>query len=174
MRTVANLFNAGLNAIKLNILVFGPQVAILSTEPRTLNLQKKRIQIRLELEQLGHNVKYAEDLVDPNLPSPQNNAFLQEIVIMAEYDLIFNIVDSPGTNIEAGLIASRPNLAEKASLFLDSQFNAGLSAEACRAAQILGADFNTYSYPTDLVDCNLLTFILERVSKAQLVRLISP
>lgn len=173
MSIVANLINSGRNAIKLNILVFGPQVANLSTDPRTLNLQNKRIQIRQELEALGHVVNYAEDLVDPNLPSPQNNAFLQEIVIMAEYDLIFNIVDSPGSNVELGLIAARPNLAQKASLFLDSQFNTGLSAEACRAAQFFGADFNNYIYPTDLVDCNLLTFILDRVAKAQFVKLIS-
>ena len=173
MSIVANLINNGLNAIKINILVFGPQVAKLSSDPRTLNLQNKRIQIRSELENLGHNVKYAEDMVDPNLPSPQNNAFLQEIVIMAEYDLIFNIVDSPGSIAEAALIASRPNLAQKASLFLDSQFSAGLPAESCRAAQFLGADFNTYTYPNDLIDCNLLTFILDRVSKAQFVKLIS-
>lgn len=173
MRTVASLISNGINAIKLNILVFGPQVGTMSANPRTLNLQKKRIQIRQELEKLGHNVKYAEDIVDPNLPSPQNNAFLQEIVIMAEYDLVFVIVDSPGSNVEAGLIASRQNLSQKASLFLDSQFIAGLAADACRAAQFLGADFNTYTYPNDLVDCNLLTFILERVSKAQFVKLIS-
>ena len=85
----------------------------MSTDPRTLNLQNKRIQIRQELEKLGHNVKYAEDEVDPNLPSPQNNAFLQEIVIMREYDLIFNLVDTPGTINETGLIASRPGFIAK-------------------------------------------------------------
>ena len=173
MNSVANLINNGINAIRLNILVFGPQVTVLSADERTLNLQNKRIQIRQRLEDLGHNVKYAEDMVDPNLPSPKNNAFLQEIVIMAEFDLIFNVVDSPGSITEAALIASKPNLSQKASLFLDSQFTGGLPAEACRAAQYLGADFNTYIYPTDLVDCNLLTFILERVSKAQFVKLIS-
>jgi hypothetical protein len=173
LSTVANLIQNGLNAIKLNILVFGPQVATLSADQRTLNLQKKRIQIREELEKLGHNVKYAEDMVDPNLPSPQNNTFLQEIVIMAEHDLIFNLVDSPGSITEAALIASKPNLCQKASLFLDSQYSTGLTAESCRHAKNLGADFNTYTYPKDLVDCNLLTFILERVSKAQLVKLIS-
>ena len=173
MSTVASLIQNGLSAIKLNILIFGPQVTKLSTNERTLNLQKKRIQIRAELEKLGHNVKYAEDVVDPNLPSPQNNAFLQEIVIMAEHDLIFNIVDSPGSITEAALIASKPSLCQKASLFLDSQYLTGLTAESCRHAQYLGADFNTYNYPEDLVDCNLLTFVIERVSKAQLVKLIS-
>ncbi len=173
MNTVANLISNGITAIKLNILVFGPQVKVLSTDQRTLNLQNKRIQIRQELENLGHNVKYAEDVVDPNLPSPQNNAFLQEIVIMAEFDIIFNIVDSPGSITELALIASKPTLSQKASLFLDSQFTGGLPASACEAAKFLGADYNTYNYPTDLVDCHLLTFILARVSKAQFVKLIS-
>ena len=133
----------------------------------------KRIEIRSELEKLGHNVKYAEDVVDPNLPSPHSNIFFQEIVIMAEYDLIFNIVDSPGSIAEATLIALKPTLAQKAALFLDNSYSEGLTAEACRAAKIIGADFNTYEYPKDLQECNLLTFIIERVAKAQFVKLLS-
>lgn len=173
MDKVAKLLKDGMASVKLNILVFGPQVLVLSSDERTNNLQNKRIQIRKVLESLGHNVKYAEELVDPDLPSPHNNAFLQEIVIMAEYDLIFVIVDSPGSITEAALIASRPILAQKASLFLDRTYSSGITAEACRAAVLHGADFNYYDYPTDLVDCNLLTFILNWVSKAQFVKMIT-
>jgi hypothetical protein len=172
VRTIKQLVESSVSNIRLDILVFGPQVTIPSGHEKTRNLQLKRIQIREELEKLGHNVKYAEDIVDPNLPSPQNNAFLQEIIIMAECDLIFNIVDSPGSITEAALIASRPTLAQKAALFMDSAYSTGLTAESCRAAEFMGAAFNMYEYPKDLQECNLLTFIVERVAKAQFVKLL--
>ncbi|MGN7885403.1 hypothetical protein [Dyadobacter sp. 22481] len=173
MDPIKSLISRGVKNVRLNILVFGPQVASLSAEPRTLNLQNKRIEIRQELEAAGHFVRYAEELIDPSLPDAHGNAFLQEIIIMAEYDLIFVIVDSPGSIAEATVISTRPNLATKASLYLDSSYATGLTAQACQLAEYLGAEFRLYTYPTDLTDCHLLTSITERVTKAQFIKLIS-
>lgn len=159
--------------ISLRILVFGPQVKVLSEDERTRNLQLKRIQIRNELEDLGHHVRYAEDLVDPDLPGATSNVFLQEIVIMNEYDLIVTLVDSPGTNAEATAIALKPNLAQKASLFVDFDHREGLVAQACSLAQQLGADYRNYHYPEDLVECNLLGFVKEKIQNVQLVKYLS-
>lgn len=145
----------------------------MSDNERTKNLQLKRIQIRKALEASGHFVKYAEDLVDPNLPSPQNNAVLQEIVIMAEIDLIINVVDSPGSIVELGLIANKSSLSQKSTLFLDASYSTGLVAEQCLLAVELGANFETFNYPEDLVQCNLLGFVKERVEKTQFAKLFS-
>ncbi|WP_430404182.1 hypothetical protein [Hyphomonas sp.] len=160
------LFADSIQAIKLNILVFGPQVKDMSTDERTLNLQLKRIQIRDELSKDGHNVKYAEDEVDPSL----GNMMLQEELIMREFDLIINLVGSPGTIIETGFIARNPEIAQKSQLFMDSDHTVGLVAEGCRLAEELGAFFKEYSYPSDLTDCHLLGFAKERVLKAQKIR----
>jgi hypothetical protein len=155
-----------LDAIKLNILVFGPQVKNLSDDERTQRLQLKRIQIRDELALLGHNVCYAEELVDPSL----GNMVFQEELIMREYDLIVTLVGSPGSIIETGLISRNPQLAQKAQLFMDSSHTDGLVAEACRLASDMGAFYKEYEYPKDLTDCHLLGFAKERVRAAQRIR----
>lgn len=170
MKTVQELMSQGISSTKLNILVFGPQVHTLSeNDERTRNLQNKRIEIRDELEKLGHNVKYAEDIVDPNLSGPASNATLQEIAIMKEYDFIVVIVDSPGSHVEVTLISIKPSIAQKSSLFLDSDHSQGLVAEACRLAEIGGAKFSTYQYPNDLTECHLLGAIKHRAQEIQTI-----
>jgi hypothetical protein len=155
------------DAIKLKILVFGPQVHTPSSDLRTAKLQGKRKEIRAKLESLGHHVKYAEDLVDPHLSGPTGNAFFQELVIMKEYDLIVTIVDSPGTIAEATAISLTPSIALKSSLFLDGAYVGGLVEQTCRNAEDIGAHFKTYVYPDDLDNCHLYGYVLDRVSKIQ-------
>ena len=156
--------------ISLKILVFGPQVHTPSPQERTAKLQAKRIDIRARLEADGHFVRYAEDLVDPMLGDPAGNAFFQEILIMGEYDLIVTIVDSPGSIVEATTISLNPRLAQKASLFLDSEYVQGLVGAACRNAEDIGAHFQTYEYPQDLDECHLLGHVITRVRKIQKIK----
>ena len=164
----------GLTNTKLNILVFGPQVHTLSdNDERTRNLQDKRIEIRSELEKIGHNVAYAEDIVDPSLSGPANNAILQEIAVMKEYDFVVVLVDSPGSIAEATLISISPAIAQKSSLFLDSDYSNGLVANACKLSETIGAKFCTYKYPNDLTECNLLGFIKKRTQEIQTVKYLS-
>lgn len=165
-KDIKALIRESIDSIKLNILVFGPQVDPLSTDERTRNLQVKRKQIRDELDKLGHNSKYAEELVDPSL----GNMLMQEELIMREYDMVIILVGSPGSIIETGFIARNPQIAQKSQLFMDSAHTAGLVAEGCRLAGEMGAYFREYTYPTDLVDCHLLRFVKDRVSAAQKIR----
>jgi hypothetical protein len=164
---ITTLVSGAIDAIKIKILVFGPQVHTPSPDPRTAKLQNKRIEIRARLEAQGHDVKYAEDLVDPSLAGPAGNPFFQELVIMREYDLIVTIVDSPGSIAEATAMAMKPHLAQKASLFLDQAYSTGLVHATCKNAEDLGAHFQTYEYPGDLDNCHLLGFISTRVVKIQ-------
>ena len=164
---VGSLIASAVGAIKLKILVFGPQVHTPSPIERTAKLQNKRREIRQKLEAEGHLVKYAEDLVDPNLPGAGGNAFFQELVIMMEHDLIVTIVDSPGSITEATAIAMKPLLAQKSALFLDNDHIGGLVGSACKNAEDIGAHFKTYAYPADLDECHLFGYILDRVGKIQ-------
>lgn len=170
---VNQLLNQSIGNISLKILVFGPQVQSISTDERTRNLQLKRIQIREELEKLDHHVKYAEDIVDTGIEGVQGNAFLQELVIMTEYDCIITLVGSPGSIAEATVISRTPNLARKSSLFLDSEHTEGLVAGVCELAKQLGADYKTYEYPKDLVECHLLGFVKSRIEQVQLTKFLS-
>lgn len=174
MKTAKELMEQGLTNTKLNILVFGPQVHTLSdSDQRTRNLQNKRIEIRYVLEEIGHNVSYAEDIVDPSLSGPANNAILQEIAFMKEYDFVVVLIDSPGSIAEASLISVHPPIAQKASLFLDSDYSEGLVAETCKLSETIGAKFRMYKYPNDLTECNLLGFIKQRTQEIQTVKYLS-
>ena len=157
-------------SIKLKILVFGPQVTTISPDPRTAKLQHKRIEIRDKLQALGHHVKYAEDLVDPSVPGLMGNAVFQEMILMAEYDFIATLVESPGSVVEATLIARDEQLARKASLFIDSDYRAGLAAQACELAKARGCHFQTYEYPVDLDACHLYGFIVARINDIQAMK----
>lgn len=161
------LIATGIDSIQLDILVFGPQVRALSSDAKTLSLQRKRIQIRDELISRGHNAKYAEELVDQTLAGPDGNAVFQELLIMDSYDLVVNVVDSPGSIVEATMISVHPAIAQKASLFLDGNYVGGLVHSMCLRAEELGSYFQTYVYPTDLDDCHLLGFVLDRVRITQ-------
>lgn len=166
MDDVSILITNSVDAIQLKILVFGPQVHTPSEDERTAKLQQKRIDIRERLEELGHFVRYAEDLVDPLL----DNAFFQEMLIMPEYDLIVNLIGSPGSNVELGAIAAKSQLANKCALFLDSDHITGLSGSACKHAEDMGAHFSTFAYPQDLDECHLLGSVLDRVRKFQKIK----
>ncbi len=170
MKSAKELIKESLGDTRLNILVFGPRPAPLSTIERTKNLQLKRIEIRKCLEDEGHYVKFAEDLVDPGL---SDNSFIQELVIMPEYDLIVTLVDSPGSISEATIISIKPELAKKACLYLDRDYHEGLVANVCDLAQKLGADFKMYKYPEDLVDCNLLGFVRAKVEVVKLIKFLA-
>lgn len=159
-----------IGAIKLKILVFGPQVHKPSTVEREAKFQNKRIEIRAKLELLGHTVKYAEDLVDPTIGGPEGNAVFQEIVIMQEYDLIVTLVESPGSIVEATVISINPALAAKSVLFQDEAYANGLVRQCCDNAVDLGAHFDTINYPDDLDHCHLYGKILKRVSQIQKVK----
>ncbi|MDX8465741.1 hypothetical protein RFM26_08600 [Mesorhizobium sp. VK23B] len=159
-----------IGAIKLKILVFGPQVHTPSLVEREAKFQNKRMEIRAKLEALGHTVKYAEDLVDATIGGPEGNAVFQEIVIMLEYDLIVTLVESPGSIVEATVIATNPKLAAKSVLFQDQAYSGGLVRQCCDNAVDLGAHFDTISYPDDLDQCHLYGKVLKRVSQIQKVK----
>ena len=150
--------------------MFGPQVATISADERTAKLQAKRIQIRERLEELGHDVKYAEDIVDPNIDGPAGNPFFQEMFIMQEYDMIVTLVESAGSITEATLIAREPLLARKASLFMDQEFQDGLVGKACETAAEFGAHYRLFQYPADLDDCHLLGFVKNRAESFQMMK----
>ena len=168
MPSIADLLEETISPIKLSILVFGPQVNKLSAHERTRNLQNKRIEIRAELENLGHKVKYAEELVDPSLVGPTANPVVQELVIMQEYDFIVTLVESPGSIVEATLIASKHLLAKKTSLYIDKNYMEGLAGQACLMAKDMGGHLHEFNYPEDLTDCHLLTHIRTRAEVIQL------
>lgn len=173
-QSTASIVGSAIGEICLNILVFGPQVTHPSEQERTRALQDKRSEIRAQLEAEGHNVKFAEDLVDIDLPHPMNNSVLQEIAILHQYDLVVVLIESPGSILEATIVGTNPDLARKSSLFIDQDFRGGLvGGGLIDLAGRLGADANTFEYPKDLVECHLLGKVREKVQTTKLVKYLS-
>lgn len=170
MTSVSDLLRESISPISLNILVFGPQVETMSSDERTRNLQNKRREIREALEAKKHQVKYAEDLVDPALVGPTANPVIQELVIMQEYDFIVALVESPGSIVEATLISIKPMLAQKTALYIDEGFIDGLAGKACLLAEQMGGHLHKFTYPQDLTECHLLGHIQERADTIQLMK----
>jgi hypothetical protein len=173
MRTVSQLIAESLRQTELNILIFGPQTTNFSSDPRILALQHKRIEIRQALQDNGYFVKDAEELVDRSLPPPMNNIYMQEKVLLQEFDIVVVLVETPGTQVELGLVASRPDLAAKACIFLSDSYLDGFAAEACAAAAACGADYSTYRHPDDLRDCHLLGKVREKIDRLRFALLMA-
>ncbi|MBT3055803.1 MAG: hypothetical protein KME69_13130 [Candidatus Thiodiazotropha sp. (ex Codakia orbicularis)] len=172
MKTISELINIALSDQKLNILLFGPNPSPPSTDERIRKFQLKRDEIRQALE-LEHVVNYGEEVVNPSLPPPYDNLFLQEIFLLQEYDLVINLISGSGTVVETTMIAMKPDIAKKSHLFLDENHIDSFVGQACKAAQVIGAEFSTFIYPTDIDDCNLLGMVREKVRALQYAKFLS-
>jgi hypothetical protein len=162
--------------IPLSILVFGPSPEGTGVDHHLDALREKREQIRqaLRSQVAGHTVHFGEELRDSGLPSRiAGNAFMQEMQALRNYDLVFVLVRSYGTNVELGQIAARPEFSAKAILFLDETLDDGYAAAACKAAVYLRAQYYTYRFPNDLTECHLLTRVEECVQQAQFIKFLS-
>jgi hypothetical protein len=173
MRTVPELLEQNIHSIKLNILLFGPSLEGTSRSDREESLRNKRRAIRLNLENAGHRVDYPEEIIDRNLPEPALNPALQELLIAREYDLIVNLVETPGTIFEAGMFATKPDIASKSILFICEEFRDGLPYKGCQQYKTLEGQLFEFKYPDDIVACHLVGKVAEQISRIQIGRYLS-
>jgi hypothetical protein len=174
MKTIQELYQENIEAISLSVLLFGPNPSVIPSDAHAKSLLDKRLQIRGALEGDGHLVKFGEDLVDPGLPPPASNPFLQELLLFSSFDVIIVLLYSYGTQIEVGAIATNPEAAQKSHLFLCDSFTDGLPFHACiHARDVWKAKFSLYKYPSDIVDCNLLQWSQETVAAVRVAKFLS-
>lgn len=173
MRNIHQLVEDFFDRTQVSVLVFGPTLEHEAKEDFDRALQDKRREIRSVLEELGHHVRYGEEEVDPNLPPPADNPVFQETLLMREYDLIVILLKSPGSIIEMGIVSTKAELARKAHVFRYEGHRGGLPWRACDQAQRLGAEIANFTFPADLVECHLLTLVLEKVRHVQVAKALS-
>lgn len=175
MKTIQELYQEGIQSISLDVLLFGPGPSSNPSDAHAKDLLDKRVQIKDALVSDGHRVKFGEDLVDPHVPPPVSNPFLQELLLLGSYDVIIILLYTPGTLVEVGAIAARPDVAQKAHIFLCESLKDGLAFHACaHARDIWNAKLNLYIYPSDIVDCNLLKWSMAAVTAARVAKFLSP
>lgn len=153
---------SSLKNITLKILVFGPSPKIAYPAGPMADLAKKRQEIKDVLAKDGHVAAFPEDLMVGVFDPAIENEYVWEQMLVQEYDMVVNLVWSPGAISELGLFMS-PDLARKAALFFNEDHKSGLPFKQAQAIKDMGGQLDTYVYPNDLASCNLMTQIREKV-----------
>ena len=146
----------------LAILVWGPGAS-------AGDLYQKRQQIRDELRRRGHAAFFSEELEgsSPTSLSQKGIEFLQAQAA----DLIVVMQASYGSVAEVHDFAEQRVVNFKMLIFIDERATDGYSYRGALAElKALYNNVETYKYPEDIVQCHLLTKVLEKVNVLQMVK----
>ncbi len=146
----------------LAILVWGPGAS-------AGDLYRKRAQIRDELRRGGHAAFFSEELegTSPTSLSQKGIEFLQAQAA----DLIVVMQASYGSVAEVHDFAEQRVISFKMLIFIDEKATDGYSYRGALAElKTLYNNVETYKYPEDIVQCHLLTKVLEKVNVLQMVK----
>lgn len=146
----------------LVILVWGPGES-------AGDLFRKRLQIRNELRRLGHVAMFSEDLESSRQAGVSQKGI--EFLQAQAADLIVVMQTSYGSVAEVHDFASFRVVNFKMLIFIDESAQDGYSYRGALAE--LRAQYNnveTYKYPDDIVQCNLLHKVIEKVDVLQMVK----
>jgi hypothetical protein len=146
----------------LAILVWGPGAS-------AGDLYQKRLQIRDELRRRGHAAFFSEELegTAPDSLSQKGIEFLQAQAA----DLIVVMQASYGSVAEVHDFAEHRVINFKMLIFIDEKATDGYSYRGALAElKALYNNVETYKYPEDIVQCHLLTKVLEKVNVLQMVK----
>lgn len=139
------------------------------------DIAKKRIEIRDEIRKLGDEAEFPEDLLAVTNPIAGTNQMIlaQEMILIRDFDLVVMIVESIGSQVELGTIGSKTEFARKTQTYIDKDFNEGLSYNTCMQIKQLGGEAHTFTYPSDIHDCHLLTNVVDLVERTRFAKYLS-
>jgi hypothetical protein len=146
----------------LAILVWGPGAS-------AGDLYRKRLHIRDELRRRGHAAFFSEELAGgaPDSLSQKGIEFLQAQAA----DLIVVMQASYGSVAEVHDLAEHRVINFKMLIFVDETATDGYSYRGALAElKALYNNVETYKYPEDIVQCHLLTKVIEKVNVLQMVK----
>ena len=148
----------------LTILVWGPG-------PQGGDLYNKRLQIRGQLRSIGIAALFSEEInVVGNYP--ELSAKANEMCQALAADFIIVIQSSPGSTAEvhdfAGFIE---DIGRKMLIFIDERAQDGYSfTGALRELKVRYNCVETFSYPKDIEECNLMQAVQDKVRMLQLTK----
>lgn len=146
----------------MNILVWG------ANPYKAVPLAHKRLEIRAELANMGHNPMFSEEIVEALALADKS---LSELPIKAhelaqaeeaDYIVILMGPDAPGTSGEVHDFAPIFKIAQKMCILCPKSYAGGYTGDVVRT---LDSGFhNVYWYtPDELSNCDVLTQALQRV-----------
>ncbi len=158
-------YDALQNSVKqtpLAILVWGPGAS-------AGDLYQKRLQIRDELRRRGHAAFFSEEL-EGNSPDSLSQKGIEFLQAQAA-DLIVVMQASYGSVAEVHDFAEHRVINFKMLIFIDEKATDGYSYRGALAElKTLYNNVETYKYPEDIVQCHLLTKVIEKVNVLQMVK----
>lgn len=167
-----NYLAVALAQIKLNILIFGPdpKEAIARPKSKVGKIAKKRIEIKQWLSKDGDTAHFPEDIYDPSSKGSNASIPYQELAMMRHYDVIIALIESPGTLVELGCIATHPRIAQKSHIFLDAAHKTGIAYKFAKDVEKLKGAFHSFKFPDDIIYCHLRTKISKTVEELRLAK----
>ncbi len=148
--------------VPLVILVWGPG-------PGGGDLYDKRLQIRELLRSLGHVALFSEEINTGPIPPGLSARDLEECQAH-EAHCIIAIQGSPGSIGEVHDFAGLMDIGHKILIFIDESAQDGYSYKG--ALQELKQRYTdcveTFNYPKDIKECNLVNSVLSKVRKLQI------
>lgn len=145
----------------LKILVWGPG--------STGELYSKRLEIRTQLERLGHEAYFSEDVWKPDILRKSGlNLSVAEFIQAKAYDYIICLMDSPGAIGEVHDFARTESLAHKMMVCVDISNKEGYSAHGIlNIFEGCNGKIDWFERPVDIADCHLMTRILSQLQKVR-------
>lgn len=161
----------------LNILIWGPAEPSDSSDEYIVNLYKKRVDIRDHLKGLGHNALFSEEIgkkAERKLGTRPNPQLFEKIQI-EKADLAIMLRVSYGTIGEFHDFHKNPDYARKMLVYFDSKHDSGYTHTGADENFVtIGGTLEEFSYPNDIVACNLQSKIKDYIRKVQTAIYISP
>ena len=155
---------AAAKQVPLSILVWGQDPT------RNTDLARKRTDIRLALENDGHNAMFSEDItskLDPAL-SEKSKEFIE--AICADFTVIL-IEDAPGASSEAHDFCNHPKIAPWCLVAVPNKYKTGYSANGA-IKDLEDAHNGVFWYdPADITDCHLLTRVVAKADALRQIRI---
>lgn len=161
----------------LNILIWGPAEPFDSSDNYKVDLYKKRVAIKNYLKSLGHNALFSEEIgeeAEQKLGHRPNPKVFEKIQI-EKADLAIMLRVSPGTIAEFHDFHDDPDCANKMYVFFDNKHRNSYTHEGADDIFVKGGGkLEEFSYPDDIVKCNLQDKINKHIRKVQGAIYISP
>ncbi len=146
---------------RLSVLIWGP------SEQANGALSRKRIQIRDELQNLGHQADFSEDILTSDaLAAGGINLSVAELLQARGYEYIVCIMGSPGSIGEVHDFCRMSEITHKMTICIDKRHLSGYSGKGIiRIFEGNHGHLETFKFPEDITSCNLLNRVIEQVEK---------
>jgi len=146
--------------ISLKILILGPG-------PNGGIVYKKRCELREQINGLGHNADFCEDVWKPQVLAASGlNLSVAEFLLAKSYDYIVCLMASPGSIGEVHDFAREQTLASKMMVCVDCRHRDGYSAHGVlRIFEGLNGRIDWFQSPKDLQRCHLAGRVLDQIKK---------